>query len=212
MIAIASPLPEGEAQDRAGVLASLQRGQAASKGPGTRGRTSRLITDLVQIQRLGEQKRNENERFRRHLKTYRFVERKLVKIAEETEAQIDCLVCANCCKVATARLMERDVAKLAKYLRVPVGRFLRDYTTEEPEEGLILNRDDETGCVFLNGKECTVYDARPTSCRDFPHLTGGPGSLPHRMWEFIDRAVYCPIVYNTLEEWKVECDFSPSAK
>jgi len=27
-----------------------------------------------------------------------------------------------------------------------------------------------------------------------------------------DRATYCPIVYNTLEEWKKETGFSPSAK
>jgi len=171
-----------------------------------------VITDLIQIRRLGEQKRAENERFRRHLKTYRFVERKLVRIAEETEAQFDCQTCANCCKVATARLLERDVEKLAKALRLTPGKFLRQYTTEDPEEGLILNRDEQSGCVFLVGNECTVYDARPTSCRDFPHLTSGPGSLPHRMWEFIDRAVYCPIVYNSLEAWKVETDFSPSAK
>ena len=104
-----------------------------------------MITDLVQIKRLGEQKRSENERFRRHLKTYRFVERRLRQIAIETEQEINCLECANCCKVATARLMERDVEKLAKYLRVPVGRFLRDYTEESEEEGLILKRDDKSG-------------------------------------------------------------------
>lgn len=171
-----------------------------------------MITDLVQIKRLGEQKRSENERFRRHLKTYRFVERRLRQIAIETEQEINCLECANCCRVATARLVERDVAKLARYLGVPAGRFLRDYTEESEEEGLILKRDPEGGCVFLAGNECTVYDARPGSCRNFPHLTTGPRSLESRMWEFIDRACYCPIVYNTLERWKVETEFSASAK
>lgn len=171
-----------------------------------------MITDLVQIKRLGEQKRAENERFRRHLKTYRFVERKLRQMAIETEEQIDCLECANCCKVATAKLNERDVEKLARYLRLPVPRFRRDYTEESEEEGLILKRDAQSGCVFLAGNECTVYDARPGSCENFPHLTGGAGSLQSRMWQFIDRACYCPIVYNTLEQWKVETEFSPTAK
>jgi hypothetical protein len=32
------------------------------------------------------------------------------------------------------------------------------------------------------------------------------------MWQFIDRACYCPIVYNTLEAWKQETGFSPSAR
>jgi len=171
-----------------------------------------LITDLVQIKRLGEQKRPENERFRRHLKTYRFVERRLRQIAEQTEAAIDCTQCANCCRVATARVTDRDAERLAKFLRIPLGRFLRDYTMETEDEGLVLKRDDKTGCIFLSGNECTVYDARPASCQDFPHLIRGAGSLQSRMWQFIDRACYCPIVYNTLESWKQETEFSPKAK
>jgi len=171
-----------------------------------------LITDLVQIKRLGEQKRPENERFRRHLKTYRFVERRLRHIAQDTEAEIDCTQCANCCRVATARVIERDAEKLAKFLRIPLARFLADYTVESEEEGRVLKRDEKTGCVFLSGNECTVYEARPTSCQDFPHLTGGAGSLQTRMWQFIDRACYCPIVYNTIEAWKVETEFSARAK
>jgi hypothetical protein len=30
----------------------------------------------------------------------------------------------------------------------------------------------------------------------------GAGSIESRMWQMIDRATYCPIVYNTLEEYK----------
>jgi len=171
-----------------------------------------VITDLVQIRRLGEQKRSENERFRRHLKTYRFVERKLRHIAEETEQAIDCLDCANCCRVATARVTERDVEKLAKFMRLPLNRFLRDFTVETEDEGLVLKREEDGACVFLSGNECTAYEARPASCQDFPHLIRGAGSLQARVWAFIDRACYCPIVYNTLEQWKVETEFSPTAK
>jgi hypothetical protein len=109
-----------------------------------------VITDLVQIERLGASKRKENERFRKHLKTFRFVERRLVRMAQETEAAIDCTVCANCCKVATVRLLPRDVEGLAKRLRLKPVDFVRDYCEESPEEGLILGRND-AGCVFLEG-------------------------------------------------------------
>jgi len=34
------------------------------------------------------------------------------------------------------------------------------------------------------------------------HLVRGAGSIESRMWQMIDRATYCPIVYNTLEEYK----------
>jgi uncharacterized protein len=166
-----------------------------------------LITDLVQIRRLGEQKRPENERLRRHLKTYRYVERRLVRMAQEIEDQIDCTECANCCRVATVRLLDRDVEHLARFLSINEGKFVREYTTESAEEGRILKRSDETGCVFLEGTTCTVYEARPSMCRNFPHLVRGDGTVSTRMWQFIDRACYCPIVYNTLEAWKPDVGF-----
>ncbi len=84
-----------------------------------------MITDLVQIRRLGEQKKEENSRFRRHLKTYRHVERRLKKIAQDVEEEINCLECGNCCRVATAKVLDRDVERLAKHLRIPVARFVQ---------------------------------------------------------------------------------------
>ena len=47
----------------------------------------------------------------------------------------------------------------------------------------------------------------PNTCEVFPHLVKGNGSLLSRMWHMPDRAVYCPIVFNTLEEWKTETGF-----
>jgi Fe-S-cluster containining protein len=166
-----------------------------------------MLTDLVQIKLLGEKKRPENERFRKHMKSFDHSDRILRRIGEGIEEQIDCLQCANCCRVATAKVTERDVERLARYLRVKPARVMADYVVKSEEEGLILRRDKKTGCVFLNGNECTVYDARPESCRKFPHVVRGNGSIVSRMWELIDRACYCPIVYNSLEAFKDELDF-----
>jgi uncharacterized protein len=166
-----------------------------------------VITDLVQIERMGEKKRKENEALRRHMKMHNVPERRLRKIAEEVEGQIDCTECANCCKVATAQLLERDVERLAKHMRLSISKFKAEYTMEDPEDGLVLKRDDQAGCVFLDGKTCTVYETRPASCENFPHLVRGQGTIPARMWQFIDRATYCPIVYNTLEAFKPALGF-----
>ena len=166
-----------------------------------------MITDLVQIKVLGEKKRPENERFRRHLKARDHSDRILRRIAETIEERIDCTQCANCCRVATAKVSERDVERLARYLRIKPAAFVAQYTAEDEEEGTILRRTEEAGCVFLSGNECTVYDARPDSCQRFPHVVRGNGSIASRMWEFIDRACYCPIVYNSLEAFKEETGF-----
>ena len=109
--------------------------------------------------------------------------------------------------MATAKVTERDVERLARYLRVKPARVMAEYVVKSAEEGLILRRDKQTGCVFLSGNECTVYDARPVGCQKFPHVVRGNGSIVSRMWELIDRACYCPIVYNSLEAFKDEMEF-----
>jgi len=166
-----------------------------------------VLTDLVQIKLQGEKKREENLRFRKHMKAHDHSDRILRRIAVDVEEQIDCTQCANCCRVASAKVAERDVERLAKYLRIKPARVMADYVVESEEEGLVLRRDKKTGCVFLSGNECTVYDARPESCQRFPHVVRGNGSLASRMWEFVDRACYCPIVYNSLEAFKDELGF-----
>jgi Fe-S-cluster containining protein len=166
-----------------------------------------MLTDLVQIRLLGEKKRNENDRFRRFMKSNSHADATLRRTAQDIEEQIDCTQCGNCCKVATTTVTERDIDRLAKYLRTTPSKFMADYTTMSEEEGRILQRTDAAGCTFLDGTLCTVYDARPDTCQRFPHLVRGQGSLASRMWQFIDRACYCPIVYNALEAFKNQLKF-----
>jgi hypothetical protein len=166
-----------------------------------------VITDLVQIKQLGEKKQVENEKFRRHLKRHNFPELKFRRVAEEIEAEIDCRTCANCCRVAETDVTERDIARLARYLGISPREFVEQYTTTsafEQKEPILRRRD--TGCIFLGTgaqqNDCTIYEARPDTCRDFPHLMRGAGSFESRMWQMVDRATYCPIVYNSLEVFK----------
>ena len=166
-----------------------------------------MITDLIQIRLLGEKKRDENLRFRRFMKSYDHSDRILRRIAQGIEEQIDCTQCGNCCRVATVVVTERDAERLPRFLRISPARFQAEYTTEDPEEGRILRRSEETGCVFLEGTACTVYEARPDACQRFPHVVRGAGSIASRMWQFVDRASYCPIVYNSLEAFKEELGF-----
>jgi hypothetical protein len=167
-----------------------------------------MIVDLVQIRLLGEKKRAENLRFRRFMKSYDHSDRILRRIAEGVQEQIDCTACANCCRVATATVTERDALRLARYWRIAPERVAAEYTVQSEEEGRVLRRTAEEVCVFLEGNVCTVYDARPDACIRFPHVVRGSGSIASRMWQFVDRATYCPIVYNSLEAFKKELGFS----
>lgn len=71
---------------------------------------------------------------------------------------------------------------------------------------MILKRD-KNGCVFLKGNLCSVYEGRPQNCANFPHLVRGNGSIASRMWEFLDRTNYCPIVYHWMEKVKKDAGF-----
>lgn len=176
-----------------------------------------VITDLVQIRRLGEHKREENLRFRKWMKSHAFVERQFRKAAQDVEEGIDCRQCAECCRVTEVQLAERDIAKLARFMGLSEREFTKNHTALDGNGSVILRRvksenggsKDGMACEFLDGNDCTVYEARPANCERFPHLLRGAGSLESRMWAFVDRATYCPIVYNWLEAVKGLTRFRP---
>jgi Fe-S-cluster containining protein len=168
-----------------------------------------MITDLVQIKMLGEKKHDENLRFRRFMKSHGHSDRILRRTAQGIEDGIDCTVCANCCRTSTTALSERDIEHLARHLRIAPARFLAEFTALDAEDGKrILKWTEGPGCVFLDGNLCSVYDARPGICQRYPHVLRGTGAIASRMWDFVDRAAVCPIVYNCLEAFKVELRFN----
>src|ERR1017187_2798525 len=85
--------------------------------------TGMMLTGLVQIRLLGEKKRDENLKFRRFMKAHDHSDRILRRIAQGIEDQIDCTQCANCCRVSTVTITDRDVERLARYLRVSPARL-----------------------------------------------------------------------------------------
>jgi len=100
--------------------------------------------------------------------------------------------------------------KLARHLHTTPEQFIADYTMLEADEGQmtrVLKFSEADGCVFLEGNLCSVYDARPGICQRYPHLVRGNGSIASRMWQFVDRASVCPIVYNSMEAFKDELRF-----
>jgi Fe-S-cluster containining protein len=165
-----------------------------------------MITDLVHNKRLEQQHRGENARFRAYLKSHRHSDRRLRRFGEEIEAEIDCTACANCCRVTEVGITEKDVEKLAKFVGMTDSEFVEQFTALDGEGAMILRRN-EGGCVFLEGNLCSVYEARPHNCINFPHVVRGTGSIASRMWQFLDRVGYCPIVYNWMETVKDDIGF-----
>lgn len=168
-------------------------------------------TDLKRILRLGTRREKKNRSFLKWLK-YRctWSDRRVMALQKETVArvwaQIDCTECGNCCAEMQLQVTEKDVSLLARTLGVKPKEFREQYG-EKLRDGHWYLR--ETPCPFLRQSKCTIYESRPSRCRGFPYLhTNIRGDISGA----IDRAPYCPIVFNVLEELKANEELRPTRR
>lgn len=79
----------------------------------------------------------------------------------------DCLACASCCKTISPTLTSSDVRALGKALRLSEAQLFEQYLRRDEEGDVVMQR---TPCPFLGpDNHCSVYHARPTACRRYPH-------------------------------------------
>ena len=84
---------------------------------------------------------------------------------------------AYCCSYPRIQVSQADLRRLAKHFDLSVAVARRRFTKlgHDPGERVLRHQKDEsygTVCRFLDSdsRECTVYEARPKICRDFPGL------------------------------------------
>jgi Fe-S-cluster containining protein len=85
-----------------------------------------------------------------------------------------------CCSVYGAVTLSMVEARaIADHLAVPFDHFAVTYTVpvpDHPDQRMLARQPDPIGdpvfgsCVFLDlsQRRCTVYEARPSNCRDWP--------------------------------------------
>jgi Fe-S-cluster containining protein len=87
---------------------------------------------------------------------------------EEAFQEIDCLKCANCCKTTSPILIERDIQRIAKHLKMKPADFTQKYVfLDKIDQEYALK---ETPCPFLGEDHyCGIYEVRPKACAAYPH-------------------------------------------
>ena len=92
--------------------------------------------------------------------------------------QYNCDKCpAYCCSYPRVILGKKDLERLARHFGLSTREARKKFTKKgaEPGERVLRHRKDETYgtvCRFLDPetRKCTVYEARPEICRDYPGL------------------------------------------
>jgi Fe-S-cluster containining protein len=175
-----------------------------------RGYSWAVVTDLAEVFRLGTAKVQENLAFRRYLSGHHHTERPFQILASEVQQHIDCTSCANCCRHSVVSVNRSEIEQIAEYIHSTPEETVRLYTVPDRDApALRILRSSKEGCVFLDGNLCMIYEARPKTCRDFPHVAAGTHSLGGRPSSLARWAALCPIIFNALESYKHLTGYHP---
>jgi Fe-S-cluster containining protein len=162
-----------------------------------------VVTDLTEVYRLGTANASDNVAFRRYLSAHHADDRTFQILASEVQQHIDCTKCANCCRHSVVSLDRHDIDHIAVHLGITPDSVTRLYTDPDPDApALRILRNTGNACVFLDRNECLIYEARPKTCRDFPHVSVDVHSLGSRASSHDRWAALCPIIFNALEAYK----------
>lgn len=84
--------------------------------------------------------------------------------------RFQCTGCGKCCTGAPGYvwLTENDIERLATHLNLSREAFINQHCRYVGKRISLKERSISYSCIFLDGKRCTVYEARPIQCRTYP--------------------------------------------
>lgn len=159
----------------------------------------------IDIERLKVQAQNsavENKAFfaRLRKKKPRQLDDVVHRLHDEVFEEIDCLECANCCKSISPIIIDKDVERMAKHLKMKAVDVIDTYLQMDADNDYVFK---ETPCPFLMPDNyCMIYESRPRACREYPHTDR------KRFYQILNITLknthYCPAVYEVTERLKKE--------
>jgi uncharacterized protein len=125
--------------------------------------------DLHKFNIESKKQSSENRKFLKRLKQEdpRRVDNLFHHVHDAVFEETDCLTCGNCCKTTSPIFYQNDIERISKFLKVKPGDFVVKYLRVDEDGDNVLR---SAPCPFLAaGNYCSVYDARPKACREYPH-------------------------------------------
>jgi Fe-S-cluster containining protein len=122
------------------------------------------------------------------------------KIDKEVWAEVNCLSCANCCKVMSPTYTFQDIKRISVHLGMRPKEFKEKWLYLDKKSNEWMNRS--LPCQFLDLKTnmCTIYKVRPADCAEFPHFL----KKPQKDYLYIHKQniEYCPATMLMVEKLK----------
>ncbi len=156
--------------------------------------------DLERYKELANNKAKENKAFvtRLRKKKPKSLDDDVYNAHIEAFEKVDCLQCANCCKSISPIIIDRDIDRIAKHLKMKRPDVIDQYFEIDEDDDYVFK---ETPCPFLMPDNyCMIYEVRPRACREYPHTDR------KRFYQILNltyrNSFVCPAVYEVLETLK----------
>lgn len=155
---------------------------------------------LAQLPKEAKEKAIENKKYFAKLKkkTPKRLDLLMQDLHDKEFEKTDCLTCANCCKTTSPIFTEKDISRIAKYLKMKEHKFIEQYLERDNDDFMVLQ---SVPCTFLDtDNSCFIYDVRPKACGEYPHTNR------KKFIKITDLTLHnieiCPAVFNIVEELK----------
>jgi len=106
--------------------------------------------------------------------------------------RFECQQSGKCCtshgEFGFVYLTKDDRVQMAKHLGLSRAEFEKKYCEKTDGIWHLIERKNNPDCLFLKGKSCGVYEARPTQCRTWPFW---PDNMNAKTWTK-EIATFCP--------------------
>ena len=155
---------------------------------------------LKELPKLAKEKYTENRKYFAKLKkkSPKRLDLLMQDLHDEEFSKTDCLTCANCCKTTSPIFTEKDISRIAKFLKIKEYKFIAQYLQRDDDDFMVLQG---VPCTFLDyDNTCFIYDVRPKACSEYPHTNRRKFVQLTNLT--LKNTEVCPAVFNIVEELK----------
>jgi Fe-S-cluster containining protein len=114
--------------------------------------------------------------------------------------EINCLSCANCCKVMSPTYTTADIKRISAHLGMRPKDFKEKWLYREKKNNDWMNRSQPCQFLDLTTNMCSIYEVRPADCADFPHFHRRPST--DYFYIHKQNIEYCPATMLLVEKLK----------